>query len=201
MPSFSMPRSRQPTLSPAWPWSSSLRNISTPVTTVLLGVASKPMISTSSPTLITPRSMRPVATVPRPLIENTSSTAIRKGLSMSRTGSGMYAVERVEQLVDRLLPLRVAVERRQRRAADDRARCRRRTCTWSAARGLPSRPGRASRRRRPRRTCSGRRRCGCKPTWRASSTCSRVCGITLSSARTTRIAPSICAAPVIMFLM
>ena len=36
MSSFSMPRSRQPTLSPAWPSSSSLRNISTPVTTVLL---------------------------------------------------------------------------------------------------------------------------------------------------------------------
>jgi hypothetical protein len=47
------------------------------------------MISTSSPTLMMPRSMRPVATVPRPLIENTSSIAIRKGLSMSRTGSGM----------------------------------------------------------------------------------------------------------------
>ncbi len=39
------------------------------------------------------------------------------------------------------------------------------------------------------------------PTWRARSTCSRVCGITESSAETTRIAPSIWAAPVIMFLM
>ena len=38
-------------------------------------------------------------------------------------------------------------------------------------------------------------------TWRASSTCSRVCGIGPSVADTTRIAPSICAAPVIMFLM
>jgi elongation factor Tu len=38
-------------------------------------------------------------------------------------------------------------------------------------------------------------------TWRASSTCSRVCGIGPSVALTTRIAPSICAAPVIMFLM
>jgi hypothetical protein len=38
MPSFSMPRSRMPTLSPAWPWSSSLRNISMPVTTVVVGV-------------------------------------------------------------------------------------------------------------------------------------------------------------------
>ncbi len=41
--SFSTPRSRQPTLSPAWPWSRSLRNISTPVTTVFF-VSLKPMI-------------------------------------------------------------------------------------------------------------------------------------------------------------
>ncbi len=38
------------------------------------------------------------------------------------------------------------------------------------------------------------------PTWRASSTCSRVCGIGPSAADTTSTAPSICAAPVIMFL-
>ncbi len=38
-------------------------------------------------------------------------------------------------------------------------------------------------------------------TCRASSTCSRVCGIGPSLAATTRMAPSICAAPVIMFLM
>ena len=39
------------------------------------------------------------------------------------------------------------------------------------------------------------------PTCRASNMCSRVCGIGPSAADTTRIAPSICAAPVIMFLM
>ena len=37
------------------------------------------------------------------------------------------------------------------------------------------------------------------PTWLASRMCSRVCGIGPSAADTTRIAPSICAAPVIMF--
>ncbi len=37
------------------------------------------------------------------------------------------------------------------------------------------------------------------PTCRASRMCSRVCGIGPSAADTTRIAPSICAAPVIMF--
>src|SRR2546429_1978255 len=34
------------------------------------------------------------------------------------------------------------------------------------------------------------------PTWRANKMCSRVCGIGPSAADTTRIAPSICAAPV-----
>jgi len=37
------------------------------------------------------------------------------------------------------------------------------------------------------------------PTCRASRMCSRVCGIGPSAALTTRIAPSICAAPVTMF--
>jgi len=37
------------------------------------------------------------------------------------------------------------------------------------------------------------------PTWRASRMCSRVWGIGPSAAETTRIAPSIWAAPVIMF--
>ena len=33
--------------------------------------------------------MRPVTTVPRPEMENTSSTGIRNGLSISRLGVGM----------------------------------------------------------------------------------------------------------------
>ena len=48
-----------------------------------------PTISTSSPTFTMPRSMRPVTTVPRPEIENTSSTGIRNGLSIARSGTGM----------------------------------------------------------------------------------------------------------------
>ena len=40
-----------------------------------------PIISTGSPVLATPVSIRPVATVPRPVMENTSSTGIKKGLS------------------------------------------------------------------------------------------------------------------------
>ena len=52
-------------------------------------VGVKPTISTSSPGLTTPLSTRPVTTVPRPEMEKTSSTGMRKGLSVSRTGWGM----------------------------------------------------------------------------------------------------------------
>jgi hypothetical protein len=64
-----------------------LRNISTPVHVVFL-VSRMPTISTSSPTLTTPRSTRPVTTVPRPEIENTSSIGIRNGWSFGRSGCG-----------------------------------------------------------------------------------------------------------------
>src|SRR6266404_3122509 len=84
-----VPLKSTPTLSPACPSSRSFLNISTPVQTVFT-VAFSPTISTSSFTLTMPRSMRPVTTVPRPEIENTSSTGIRNGLSTSRLGIGMY---------------------------------------------------------------------------------------------------------------
>jgi hypothetical protein len=48
-----------------------------------------PTISTVSPVLTTPCSMRPVATVPRPVIEKTSSTGSRNGRSSGRSGCGM----------------------------------------------------------------------------------------------------------------
>ena len=56
---------------------------------VVLTVSFSPTISTSSPTLITPLSTRPVTTVPRPDIENTSSTGIRNAPSIARSGSSM----------------------------------------------------------------------------------------------------------------
>ena len=58
-----------------------LANISMPVMTVLVGWSLKPTISTSSDIFTTPLSTLPVATVPRPVMENTSSTGIRKGMS------------------------------------------------------------------------------------------------------------------------
>ena len=86
--SRSTPLNRIPTLSPASPESKSFLNISTPVQTDFL-VAVTPTISTSSPVLITPDSILPVATVPLPEIEKTSSTGIRKGLSISLVGWGI----------------------------------------------------------------------------------------------------------------
>ena len=50
-----------------------------------------PTISICSPAFSTPRSTRPVATVPRPVIVIVSSTGIRNGLSVSRVGVGMKA--------------------------------------------------------------------------------------------------------------
>ncbi len=87
-PSRSTPRNKAPTLSPASPRSSSLRNISTPVH-VVFDVSLIPTISISSPTLIAPRSIRPVTTVPRPEIEKTSSIGIKKGSSIARGGCGI----------------------------------------------------------------------------------------------------------------
>jgi translation elongation factor TU len=86
--SLSIPRRSTPTLSPARTSSRSLRNISRSVA-VVLRVSVIPTISTSAIFARVPRSTRPVTTVPRPVIEKTSSIAIRKGLSTSRTGSGM----------------------------------------------------------------------------------------------------------------
>src|SRR5207253_3340711 len=63
--SLSTPRSKQPTLSPACPSSSSFRNISTPVTTALR-VSRNPTISTSSPPLPNPPPPPPLHPPPPP---------------------------------------------------------------------------------------------------------------------------------------
>ena len=79
-----------------------------------------PTISTVSLTLTTPRSMRPVTTVPRPVIVKTSSIGMRNGLSIVARRLGDRGVDRVHELHDLLAPLGVALERLERRDADDR---------------------------------------------------------------------------------
>ena len=87
--------------------------------------AAKPMISTSSPVLTCPRSIRPVTTVPRPLIPNTSSIGIRNGRSIGRSGVGMYSStasisSRIEAYSGALGVGAGGLERLHRRAPDDR---------------------------------------------------------------------------------
>ena len=77
-------------MSPAIPFSNVFWNISKPVTVVVF-VSAKPTSSTVSPTNTVPLSILPVETVPRPVIENTSSIAIKNGLSISRSGVGIYS--------------------------------------------------------------------------------------------------------------
>ncbi|MNT87975.1 hypothetical protein D3C72_2284610 [compost metagenome] len=78
---FSIPLNNKPTLSPASPLSRIFLNISTPVIVEVNFSSPIPTISTGSPVLITPDSILPVATVPLPVIENTSSIGIKNGLS------------------------------------------------------------------------------------------------------------------------
>ena len=88
---FSIPLNKIPTLSPASPLSNIFLNISTPVTVEDNFSAPIPIISTVSPVFATPVSILPVATVPLPVIVNTSSIGIKKGFSFSLTGSGIQA--------------------------------------------------------------------------------------------------------------
>src|SRR5437016_11920035 len=81
--SLSTPRSKQPTLSPACPSSSSFRNISTPVTTVLR-VSRNPTISTSPPTFTPPRPPPPLTPLPPPPLPKMSSIGIQHGLTLAR---------------------------------------------------------------------------------------------------------------------
>ena len=78
------------------------------------------MMSTVSLTLTTPRSIRPVMTVPRPVMVKTSSTGIRNGLSISRSGCGMCSsTASISSMID-VAPLGVAVQGREGRDLDDR---------------------------------------------------------------------------------
>ena len=67
-----------------------------------------------------PRSIRPVTTVPRPVIVKTSSIGMRNGFSISRTGCGIAVSTASISSSSLLAPLRVALERLERRDAHDR---------------------------------------------------------------------------------
>ena len=176
-----------------------MRNISTPVHTVFW-VGRIPTISTSSPIWTMPCSTRPVTTVPRPVIENTSSMAIMNGLSMSRSGSGMYSSTAA---INSNTWAAASASPSSAFSADTRT-----TGTSSPGNSYSDSNSRTSNSTRSNSSSSSTvstlfnaTTIDGTPTWRANNTCSRVWGIGPSAADTTRIAPSTCAAPVIMFLM
>ena len=68
--------------------------------TTVFWVGRSPTISTSSPTLTMPCSILPVTTVPRPVMVMTSSTDMRKGLSIVAVGLGDEVVDGVHELED-----------------------------------------------------------------------------------------------------
>ena len=88
MSSFSIPRSKQPHVVPRLRLVQQLAEHLHPRHHRLPRLP-KPHDLHLVPHLHLPALHRPVATVPRPVIENTSSTGIRNGLSTSRFGVGM----------------------------------------------------------------------------------------------------------------
>ena len=144
--------------------------------------------------------MRPVTTVPRPEIENTSSIGIRNGPSINRSGTGMYLSisatsfstlftpmsEASPSSAFSALPITIGVLSPGNSYVVSRSRTSSSTSSSSSASSTMSALFMYT-------TMYG------TPTWRANKMCSRVWGIGPSAADTTKIAPSICAAPVIMF--
>ena len=131
-----------------------------------------------------------------------SSIGIRNGLSMSRCGSGMY-------LSTASISARIGFaassdpDPSSAFVAEPRT-----TGTSSPGNSYVFRSSRTSSSTRSRSSGSSTMSTLFRkttmygtPTCRASRMCSRVCGIGPSAADTTRIDPSIWAAPVIMFLM
>ena len=186
-------------LSPVSASSSSFLNISIPVTTTFLFSSVSPMISTSVPTVRLPLSTLPVATVPLPVMENTSSTGIRNGLSFALCGSGMYSS--IASNSSTILsphgpsgsssaisadPLTIGV------SSPGKSYWSNSSLTSISTRSSSSSSSTISHLFRNTMMYG-------TPTCLDSRMCSLVCGIGPSVAATTRIAPSICAAPVIMF--
>ena len=201
--SRSIPRNNAPILSPASPLSSSLRNISTPVQTVS-SVSRRPIMCIGSPILTRPLSTRPVTTVPRPEIVNISSIGIKKGKSTSLSGCGMKSST---ACINSIIGLQASLAE----SPLDSKACKAEPATTGIS--SPGKSYSSSNSRTSISTSSSnsssstisallRKTTMCGTfTCLANKTCSRVCGIGPSAAETTRIAPSIWAAPVIMFLI
>ena len=130
-----------------------------------------------------PRSTLPVATVPRPEIENTSSTGIRNGLIDRALGLRNIGIHRIHQLqTDFVVQSGLRPRAPQRRALNDRNivarenRIRQQLANLHLDELQKSASSTMS-------TLFMKTTIAGTPTWRASRICSRVCGIGPSAAR------------------
>ncbi len=114
-----VPRSRQPTLSPARPWSRILRNISTPVTTVVVGVVDADdldgVAGLDDALLDAPGRDGAAAGDREDVLDGHQERLVELA-----HGLGDVVVERVGEVEDLLLVGLVAFQRLQRRADDER---------------------------------------------------------------------------------
>src|SRR6056297_376014 len=199
MSSLCTPLSSAPMLSPACASSNIFLNISTPVHTVSLGWSCSPTISTLSCTLSTPLSILPVATVPLPVILNTSSTGIRNGLSVSLSGDGISSS--TAAINSSILSAHSPSGSSNAFSADPTI-----IFVLSPSNSYSFSKSLISISTNSINSSSSTMSALFKnttmfgtPTCLDNRMCSLVCGIGPSAADTTSIAPSICAAPVIMF--
>ena len=139
--------------------------------------------------------------MPRPDIEKMSSIGIKNGRSTSRCGVGMYSS--TARINSSIMPSAALSSLSNAFNAETRT-----TGISSPGKSYSLSNSRTSNSTNSSNSSSSTMSTLFKattmygtPTCRASNMCSRVCGIGPSAASTTRIAPSICAAPVIMFLM
>ena len=128
----------------------------------------------------------------------TFSIGIRNGPVERPLRHRHVLVDRVEQVDDPRRPLRVALQRPQAGHPDDRGGLAVEAVAVEQLTHLQLHQVEQLRVRHRSALLSATTTYG-TPILLASTTCSRVCGIVPSSADTTRIAPSSCAAPVIMF--
>mmetsp|Transcript_139130 Transcript_139130/g.196973 ORF Transcript_139130/g.196973 Transcript_139130/m.196973 type:complete len:206 (+) Transcript_139130:383-1000(+) len=193
------PRTSTPMLSPASPRSSVLWNISIPVT-VVFKFLPYPTSSISSPFSTTPLSQRPVMTVPRPAMEYAFSIGNKNSLSRSRVGSGIHSSQLTSSSLTRSSPSSGLRPSSAQRAEPHTIGVSSPSNLYSESRSLISISTSSS--NSSSSTISAlliNTQTLSIPTCFARSKCSRVCGICPSSPETTSMAPSICAAPVIIF--
>ena len=196
-----IPLSKAPTLSPASALSIDLWKVSIPVTVVEVCFLLIPTKWTSSFTFKIPYSIVPVQTVPLPAIFREESIDIKKGFLVSRSGTSNYLSIASKSSPMDLLPISGSVPFKAHRADPLIKSVSSPSYSYYESNSLTS---------ISTSSCISSSSTishlfkntiiFLTPTYLHKRICSRVYGIAPSVADTTKIPPSILAAPVIMFL-